>query len=141
LDPGEKRRIPLSCVGSLAGNRSSPGPNDLTSDGPQARLTAGCRAQSLFLSGRYRELDDFINTAGRSMGDLPDGDSTLAGIFQGLDHLFEYGSLDFLVLLGRTSDWRYEMPRSIELRPKLNGRFSTAAWSDAVSLKSCDGRF
>jgi hypothetical protein len=28
-----------------------------------------------------------------------------------------------------------------ELRPKLKGRFSSTAWSDAVSLKYCDARF
>jgi len=27
-----------------------------------------------------------------------------------------------------------------ELRPQLKGRYSTPAWSDAVSLESCDGR-
>jgi hypothetical protein len=118
-----------SCVRSATAYVRIPGPNDLSSDGPQARVTAGCRAQSLFLSGRYRELDDFINTAGKSIGDLPDGDSTLAGIFQGLDHLFEYGSPDFLALLGRSSDWRYEMPRSINPVLVESMIFEMSAWS------------
>jgi hypothetical protein len=123
---GAKQR---SCVESPYAAVRVLSPDDLPSDGPQARHAAGCRAQSLFLSGRYRELDDFMNTAGRSLGDLPDGESTLAGIIQGLDHLFEYGSVDLVTLLGRTSDWRYEVPRSINPMLTESMIFDGSAWS------------
>lgn len=117
-----------SCVVSpLYG--SNPGPNDLKSDGPQLRQAAGCRAQSLFLLGRYHELDDFVTVAGKSIDDLPDGGSTLAGIFQGLDRLFEYGSIDPMSLLGRTSDWRSQMPRSINPVLAESMIFEASAWS------------
>jgi hypothetical protein len=109
--------------------RASLDPDDLASDGPQARRAAGCRAQSLFLSGQYRELDDFITTASRSIGDLPDGESTLAGIFDGLDRVFESGSFDLPALLGRTSDWRYAAPRSINPVLAESMIFDMSAWA------------
>jgi membrane associated rhomboid family serine protease len=109
--------------------RANLDPDDLATDGPQARRAAGCRAQSLFLSGRYRELDDFITTASRSLGDLPDGESTLAGIFDGLYRVFESGSFDLPALLGRTSDWRYAAPRSINPVLVESMIFDTSAWA------------
>jgi uncharacterized protein DUF4034 len=117
-----------ACVESPTAYRHRRGPHELASDGPELLHAAACRAQSLFLAGRYRELDGFINTAGKSIGDLPDGESTLAGIFAGLGNLFEYGSLDILTLLGRTSDWRHAVPRSINPVLAESDIFEESAW-------------
>jgi rhomboid protease GluP len=117
------------CVDEPAFLGRIPGAHDLISDGPQSRRTAGCLAQRLFQSGKYRELDDFIGRAGKSIGDLPDGGSTLDGIFAGLSDLIDYGGVDSFELLGRTSDWRREMPGSVNPVLTESMIFDAGAWA------------
>jgi len=117
------------CVDQPASFGRTPGAHDLISDGPQARHTAGCRAQQLFQLGKYRELDDFISRAGKSIGDLADGGSTLEGIFGGLSDLIYDGGIDSLELLGRTADWRREMPGSVNPVLTESMIFDAGAWA------------
>jgi membrane associated rhomboid family serine protease len=100
------------CVESPAVVRKPRGPNDSKTDGPAARQAAGCRAQELFMSGEYESPDQWMRYSGASLGDLPDGGSTLDGIFSGLSNLFNEGNLDVVQSLGRAADWRRRVPHS-----------------------------
>jgi hypothetical protein len=67
----------------------------------------------LFISGDYSTLDRWITQSVDSIGDLPDGSSTVEGIGDGLATLFKYGSLEIVPALGRTVDWQQRTPNSI----------------------------
>jgi hypothetical protein len=86
---------------------------DASNDGPTARYHAGCRAQQVFLSGDFTTLDSLMTHAERSLGDLPDGSSSLEGIVGGLDTLMYYGGMDIRALLARTASWRRAVPGSV----------------------------
>jgi len=88
-------------------------PSDNVADGPARRDQAGCLAQRLFASRRYAALDELITEAAESLGDCPDGGSTLDGVFGGLSNLMRFGSFDIQQALGRTADWRRERPESV----------------------------
>jgi hypothetical protein len=61
----------------------------------------------------------------------------------GFDRMIErYPASDFILnAYAKFACMANDSDKYHELRPKLNGRFSTTAWSDAISLKSCDDRF
>jgi membrane associated rhomboid family serine protease len=86
------------------GPQSQPG--DASDDGPALRTAAGCRAQKLFLAGDYATLDDRFTQAAASIADLPDGGSTLQGVYGGLSDLFEFGALTPEDVLQRMAEWR-----------------------------------
>jgi membrane associated rhomboid family serine protease len=104
-------------------------PTDARGDGPAARDAAGCLAQRLFMSRDYVALESLIDHAAASLGDLPDGSSTLSGIFGGLSTLFLYGRLTPDETLGRTADWRRVVRGSME--PDLVEAliFDESAWA------------
>jgi hypothetical protein len=95
---------------SLGGNASQ---RDSLTDGPAVRQAAGCKAQKLFLSGDYTALDALLEQSAGSLADLPDGGSTLDGVVRGLSNLLDYGTSDLVQMLGRTADWRRELPNSV----------------------------
>jgi membrane associated rhomboid family serine protease len=103
---------------------------DNATDGPAQRDQAGCLAQRLLASRRYSDLDSLITNAAASLGDLPDGSSTLDGIVVGLEDLLEFGSLDVQNLLGRTRDWRRAAPQSVY--PNLMEALVFTNWAWAV---------
>jgi membrane associated rhomboid family serine protease len=105
------------------------GPTDSSQDGPAQRTAAACRAQNLFMSGAYRELDDWLTKAVAVRGDLPDGSSTLQGIEGGLTNLFDFGGLSTEELLGRTSDWRRAVRGSVHAELAEADIFNAWAWS------------
>ncbi|TLZ43444.1 MAG: rhomboid family intramembrane serine protease [Gammaproteobacteria bacterium] len=102
----------LDCVQKPYGPRLAL--TDASNDGPAARYHAGCRAQQLFLSGDFAALDSLMTRAVRSLGDLPDGGSSLEGIVGGLDTLMYYGGMDVRTLLARTASWRRAVPGSVQ---------------------------
>ena len=105
-------------------------PGDAKTDGPAARVAAGCRAQRLFMSGEYESLDEWLTHAADSISDLHDGSSTLDGIIRGLSDLFDYGKLDVMQSLGRAADWRRRMPHSVY--PQLLQSLIFEAWAWGV---------
>lgn len=88
-------------------------PGDAATDGPAMRRDAGCRAQRLFLAGDFPALDALMMHAVGTLGDLPDGSSTLEGVVQGLDTLIYFGHFDLPTLLTRTANWRRAVPGSV----------------------------
>ena len=101
---------------------------DSATDGPAARHAAGCRAQSLFMSGDYVTLDHWMEQSADSLEDLPDGGSTLDGIMGGFFHLLEYGTLEVVPALGRTADWRRRVPGSVYPELIQSVIFDSWAW-------------
>lgn len=101
---------------------------DAPGDGPAVRDQAGCRAQQMFIAGDYATLDAWMSRAARSLGDLPDGSSTLSGIAAGLSALMSYGGLDLRALLGRTADWRRVVPGSVQAELIESIVFRSWAW-------------
>jgi membrane associated rhomboid family serine protease len=89
-------------------------PGDSATDGPALRRDAGCRAQRLFLAGDFPALDALMTRAVGTLGDLPDGGSTLDGMVDGLDTLFNLGRFDLPTLLTRTANWRRAVPGSVQ---------------------------
>jgi len=102
---------------------------DSKGDGPAERDAAGCLAQSLFMAGHYAKLDSLLRHAANSLGDLPDGNSTLDGLELGLNDLFQYGRWDLVQALGRTSDWRRAVPESVEPDLAEIQIFESWAWT------------
>jgi hypothetical protein len=96
-------------------------------DGPAQRHAANCLAQRLFLTGSYTDLDAQIEHAVANLGDLPDGGSSLDGIYGGLLDLFEYGSLGVEDAFRRTAQWRHEVMGSPE--PDLVEAMIFNAWA------------
>jgi membrane associated rhomboid family serine protease/tetratricopeptide (TPR) repeat protein len=103
---------------------------DAKADGPAMRQAAGCLAQRLFMTGHYGSLDSMMKRSAASVADLPDGGSTYAGLIGGLSDLFEYGRLDAIEALGRTSDWRRAVKDSVE--PDLVEAMIFQAWAWSV---------
>ena len=104
-------------------------PTDAPNDGPAARHRAGCLAQRLFLSGDYARLDALMTHAVSSLGDLPDGSSTLQGIVKGLDTLTYFGGFDVGALLARTASWRRAVPGSVQADLIESMVFLNWAWA------------
>jgi rhomboid protease GluP len=102
---------------------------DAPNDGPAARHRAGCLAQRLFLSGDYASLDALMTHAVSSLGDLPDGSSTLEGIVKGLDTLTYFGGFDVGALLARTASWRRTVPGSVQADLIESMVFLNWAWA------------
>jgi Rhomboid family len=105
-------------------------PSDAPADGPAARDKTGCLAQSLFMSRNYAALDALISHAAKTLGDLPDGGSTISGIFGGLSDLFEYGAISIDEALVRTADWRRQVAGSLE--PDLVEALIFESWAWGV---------
>jgi hypothetical protein len=103
-----------------------PGPTDSPEDAPALRLAASCEAQRLFVAGRYRELDALLAGYVARPNDLPDGTSSLTGAFSGFDYLFVEGRLDVRLALRRLSEWRREVPGSVQ--PELVESQALRAW-------------
>jgi membrane associated rhomboid family serine protease len=102
---------------------------DARSDSPVFRYTDACDAQRLFLEGNYRALDDLMNRSISSLTDLPDGSSSLSAEFGGLDDLFGFGTLSVDEALGRTADWRRQVPGSLNADLVEAMLFEVWAWS------------
>jgi rhomboid protease GluP len=102
---------------------------DAVNDGPAARHSAGCRAQQLFIAGDYATLDAEMTRAVHSLGDLPDGSSTLEGMVAGLDTLIYYGGFDVAALLAHTASWRRAVPGSVHADLTEAIVFADWAWS------------
>jgi len=117
------------CVNPPSLLQKLPGGGDSPKDGPAALATASCRAQQLFMSGSYVQLDRWIQQSAASLKDLPDGSSTLDGIFRGLANLFDYESLDVMQVLGRTADWQRAVPKSIYPQLIQSSVFDSWAWA------------
>ena len=94
------------CVGASTYPHAVPKATDNPLDGPSARYAAGCRAQQLFMGEDYAALDVLMTQYVKAIPDLPDGTSRYEGVVAGLNTLFQYGGIDPMKLLGRTSDWR-----------------------------------
>jgi rhomboid protease GluP len=119
---------PRTCVEEPAGFGGVPiAPTDSATDGPAMREAAGCRAQKLFLSGDYVTLDALIRGAEARLNDLPDGGSTLTGIYGGLDHLFTYGRITVQEALSHSAAWRRAVPGSMQ--PDLVEAQLLQAWA------------
>ena len=116
------------CVEAPPRVRKAPASGDSATDGPAARRAAGCRAQRLFMSGDYQRLDHWMEQSRESLGDLPDGGSTLEGIVRGLVDLFDYHPSDVLQTLGRTADWRRRVPDSVYPEILQGMIFESWAW-------------
>ena len=118
------------CVRKPAAWGPQPLASESTTDGPWLRAAAGCRAQSLFINGDYRTLDNWLEAAAHSLGDLPDGSSTLQGINAGLSDLFEFGALEPADVLGHTADWRRAVKGSVQA--ELTEAMYLEAWAWSV---------
>ena len=104
--------------------------SDSRSDGPAIRKAIGCDAQRMFLSGEYKSLDGAMHLYTRRGDDLPDGGSSLSGVSDGLDDLFEYGGMDLDGAIRRTAAWRRAEPGSIE--PDLVEAMIYSEWAWAA---------
>jgi len=80
------------------------------------------------MSGDYQRLDHWMEQSRESLGDLPDGGSTLEGIVRGLVDLFDYHPSDVLQTLGRTADWRRRVPDSVYPELLQSMIFESWAW-------------
>jgi rhomboid protease GluP len=96
------------------------------SDGPAAREAASCLALRLFLSDEYAALDALINQEAGKLEDLPDGSSTLSGLFEGLD-VIANGSMSVEDALTHTAGWRRALPGS--LLPDLVDALTFRSWA------------
>jgi len=106
-----------------------PAPTDSITDGPARRHAAACEAQRLFMAGDYESLDELMKRHTEVTGDLPDGGSTIAGIYSGLSDLFEYGGLQVDDVLGRVTDWRRAVKGSIDADLVETVMFQDWAWA------------
>jgi rhomboid protease GluP len=118
-----------TCVRPEGAFGRSSSEEDAASDGPAARLAAGCEAQRLFLTHDYVELDRRMMSHAEHHADLADGGSTLAGEISGLDTLFDSGKLEPQELLVRLSDWRREVHGSALPQLVEAIMYSDWAWS------------
>jgi membrane associated rhomboid family serine protease len=119
----------LKCVEAPPAMAKIPAAEDPRADGPTARRAAGCRAQKLLMSGDYLTLDHWMQRSAASLGDLPDGGSTLDGIVRGFSDLFDYQPLDVVQTLGRTADWRRRVPDSVYPELIQSLIFRSWAWA------------
>jgi membrane associated rhomboid family serine protease len=117
------------CVEGLTTSSAAVSTTDSPTDGPAMRHAAACRAQTLFVSADYAALDRWLAQSAGSIGDLPDGGSTLDGIVRGLGDLFDYGSLEVVPTLGRTADWQRQIPDSVYPRLLQTLIFQSWAWA------------
>ena len=117
------------CVARPLGWGPRVAPTDAPGDGPAARTRAGCQAQQMFLAGDYVSLEDAMNRAVRSLGDLPDGGSSFDGIGGGLYTLFLIGGYDLQSTLARTAAWRRALPGSINAELVEVEAFEAWAWT------------
>ena len=117
------------CVARPLGWGPRVAPTDAPGDGPAARTRAGCQAQQMFLAGDYVSLEDAMNRAVRSLGDLPDGGSSFDGIGGGLYTLFLVGGYDLQSTLARTAAWRRALPGSINAELVEVEAFEAWAWT------------
>jgi Domain of unknown function (DUF4034) len=117
------------CVESPTTSNAAVSTTDSPTDGPAMRHAAACRAQKLFVSADYATLDRWLAQSAESIGDLPDGGSTLDGIVRGLGDLFDYGSLEVVPTLGRTADWQRQIPGSVYPRLVQTLIFQSWAWA------------
>jgi len=117
------------CVREPENFGPQPLPSDSPTDGPAMRLAAGCRAQSLFVNAYYRALDRWLESSAGTLGDLPDGGSTLQGIAGGLSDLFDYGTMTPEEVLGRMADWRRAVPGTVQAELMEAMYFQSWAWS------------
>jgi membrane associated rhomboid family serine protease len=101
------------CVTAPAGIDAPLADSDDKNDGPAMRRELGCRAQRLFLTGDYRQLESLMNQYMVQLEDLPDGSSRYEAIVSGLTNLFRFGGVDALSAFGRTSDWRRAVKGSV----------------------------
>lgn len=116
-----------ACVRAPAGIRLPISPTDAQDDGPAVSDRLGCKAQQLFLSARYEELDRMLSAPRAAQGDLPDGTSSLGALEAGLSGLFQYGAVDLRSALEHTADWRRASPDSVE--PDLTEALVFEAWA------------
>jgi rhomboid protease GluP len=116
-----------ACVRAPVAIERPVSPTDSTGDGPAVADTLGCRAQQLFLSGRYQKLDRMLSAPHAAQGDLADGTSSLGALEGGLSDLFQYGALDLRSALEHTADWRRAEPDSAE--PDLAEALVFEAWA------------
>jgi len=129
---GVRRWLPggaAQCVKPPALRGLTPEATDATTDGPAAREAAGCLAQRLFMGGEYSTLDSLISQSAQRLEDLPDGSSTLTGIFAGLDNLMTWGHVRLDEALSHIAGWRRAVPGSAEPDLLEAEIFRTWAWS------------
>jgi membrane associated rhomboid family serine protease len=117
------------CVEAPTTSSAAGSTTDSSTDGPAMRHAAACRAQKLLMSADYATLDRWLVQSAGSIGDLPDGGSTLDGIVRGLGDLFDYGSLEVEPTLGRTADWQRQIPGSVYPRLIQTLIFESWAWA------------
>jgi len=106
-----------------------PGASDSQSDGPAMRAAASCRVQQLFVDGDYPALDRWLVQSTASLGDLPDGSSTLQGIAEGFWDLFDFGGLETADVMGRLAEWRHQVPASVHAELIEISYLEAWAWS------------
>lgn len=84
------------------------GPSAMT-DGPRAKVAAGCDAQRAFQTGDYAALESMLYPEASSLAELDDGGSRLAGVYLGLADLFEQ-ELSIESAFARLGEWRKSSP-------------------------------
>lgn len=108
--PGYSRR----CVRTRWGRAYDVSNSDAPNDGPALRYAIGCDAQRKFMRGDYAELDREMKKYSRIFSDLPDGSSSLAGLWGGLDDLFDSSQMSVDEAVQHTTEWRHAVPGSTE---------------------------
>ena len=103
--------------------------SDAREDGPAQRREIGCEAQRRLLLQDYAFLEQRLGSGLRQLNDLPDGTSSFTGVVDGLDDLFEYGSVAPDQLFVYLSEWRRAYPDSVYPSLLEAMVFSQWAWS------------
>jgi rhomboid protease GluP len=103
---------PNECIDPLVSTTIPVSTSDSTSDGPAASRAVGCQAQALFNTGDYRSLDALMQRTSTALRDLPDGNSSFAGLTSGLYALFASPGFNWDRAFRTTAAWRLNLPDS-----------------------------
>ena len=120
---------PADCVLSPEVLRRTTYRTDSPSDGPARRREAGCAAQRSFMHRDYAALERRFAAARSTLGDLPDGSSTYAGIVGGLADLMEFGRVPVEAQQQRFAEWRRAYPKSVLPDLLEAGLYYESAWA------------
>jgi membrane associated rhomboid family serine protease len=102
------------CADSRHGRGENVSASDAANDGPALRHALGCDAQWMFMRGDYAELDAAMKKYSRAFSDLPDGSSSLEGLWGGLGDLFDSPQISVDEAVQRTNEWRRAVPGSTQ---------------------------
>ena len=116
------------CVGKDAWLAAQSAQPPDAADGPTLRAQIGCEAQRAFVQSDVSALETLFSRYTAHLGDLPDGESSLRGFFNGLDDYLD-GTATIEDALATLADWHRKFPESLAPNLLEAALFRNWAWS------------